>query len=263
MRNELYSVTKALTPSVMMERAPAMFAESNHMSNRYIQVNTSEVVAWLHDSGFAPVNVRQDRARSRDPMAVRHEVILRHEGNLSQKKVGEVIPQITLINSHNGRTKLRMYMGMYRLVCLNGLVVGSNTCHYEAVHVSNIRAEIGMFATEASDNLSRAVGVIDSWRKIGLSASRQTEFAKQAAVLRFGSKSEAYDPAVLLTVRRTEDDGGSLWQTFNRLQENLTVGGLIGVSASGRAIQSRKLEAIEASVRFNRGIWDLAESFAA
>jgi hypothetical protein len=72
----------------------------------------------------------------------------------------------------------------------------------------------------------------------------------------------------LLSSRRFEDRRDDLWTVFNRVQENLTKGGLRGRSASGRAMSTRPVTGTgtgtgtgtDQNVKLNRALWMLADA---
>ena len=66
--------------------------------------------------------------------------------------------------------------------------------------------------------------------------------------------------AQVLNARRFEDRSDDLWTTFNRVQENLTRGGLHGRSRSGRAMSTRPVTGIDQNVKLNRALWVLADA---
>ena len=63
----------------------------------------------------------------------------------------------------------------------------------------------------------------------------------------------------LIEARRPEDLGPSLWNTFQRLQQNIIRGGQSGRSAQGRRLQTRPVGSIDRGVSLNRALWMLAE----
>jgi len=254
---------KQLTVPALRTAAPAAFTKAHGMSSRYVQVNTADVVSHLADTGFVPVNASQDHPLRRDPAYVTHQVTLRHTSVLSTDKVGDQVPQIVIMNSHNGRTKLRLYVGLYRLVCSNGLVIGNDIFRYEIRHVGNALFEAHNFVTEMADRAAGLGDLVREWSGVELSNARAINFARKAAELRFGERAGAYDPNALLAPRREEDAGDDLWRIFNRVQENTTKGGLQGVGATGRAVSSRELTSVSNNVAYNYALWDLAESYAA
>jgi len=256
-------MTTILTHDEIRSTAPAAFAtdESVKMSERYNFVNTASILEKLESNGFFPVQAVQDKPRQRDPMTVRHSIILRpEEYDIAE---GEVAPQILLVNSHNGRTKLRLFAGFYRFICCNGLVVGDDKFTLEIGHAEriagNIEQYIDGFGTQVGDLNSR----MRRWSQINLSEMDMVAFAREAAEIRFGSQMKsAFELSDILEARRTEDEGSTLWQVYNRVQENATKGGIHGKTASGRATTSRALTAIGADIDFNRNLWALAERVA-
>ena len=65
----------------------------------------------------------------------------------------------------------------------------------------------------------------------------------------------------ILKSTRVEDEGNSLWSTFNVLQEKLLKGGLVYKLPKGRQQTVRSLTNIDEQVRVNKGLWELAESY--
>ena len=63
----------------------------------------------------------------------------------------------------------------------------------------------------------------------------------------------------LLMPRRRDDDRPDLWSAYNRVQENLTQGGLQGRNATGRKHSTRPIQGIDQNVKINRALWMLAE----
>jgi len=254
---------KALTLDQVRLKAPAAFATNHKMSERYAQVQTTELLERLAGDGFHPVEAKQDNPTKRDPALVAHAITLRHENFIKpEHKLGPQVPQITLVNSHNGRTKCRLYGGFFRLVCLNGLVVGRPDFVSEIRHCGDALVEAAVAADDIADGLVTMQEAIDLWSGIKLSAHRRNQFARDAASLRFGELSKQYDTSALLATRRPEDEGDGLWRVFNRIQENTTQGGIIGETGTGRAVTSRALTAIQPNIAFNRQLWELAERVA-
>jgi len=251
-----------LSEAYMREHAPAVFAEAHKMSDHYQQIKTYEVVRALGDADYFPVEVGQDKPRSRNPNHVAHKVILRHRDNIDMRAVvGEQVPQIVIINSHNGRRRLTMLAGIYRFVCSNGLVVGDDFFRYASRHSGSIKQEALDFAGQLTHELPRIEDAIDRWGKIHLTPHKQNEFAHRAIEMRW-SKDASYTPEAVLEARRQEDQGDSLWNTFNRIQENCVKGGIVATNSSGRAVRSGSLTKISTNADFNRNLWALAEEYA-
>ena len=61
----------------------------------------------------------------------------------------------------------------------------------------------------------------------------------------------------ILETRRFDDRGDSLWQVFNRVQENLIRGGQKDYS---RHTRTRPVTGLAEDIRLNKSLWHLAEA---
>lgn len=249
-----------LTTQELKAAAPAAFARSHHMSDRYSMIRTDKVISALSDVGYVPVQAQQDAPRRRPITQVTHRIVLRHQDNIAT--VGDTVPQIMLVNSHNGRTMMRLFAGLYRFVCANGLVVGNHKFIGAVKHYGTAVEDALRYAEQMTQQVGQLNTAIDAWSKIELSDGKVVDFAKAAAKLRYGERADAYDPRSLLEARREEDEGRTLWTVYNRIQEVTTKGGAEGFSATGRRMRSRPLTQINADINYNSALWNLAESYA-
>ena len=247
--------------------APAAFSDqpSEKMSERYAFIKTSDLAETILDSGWKLVSARQDNPRKRNPFHVAHALdFIPGDGSVwaeNDVKLGSLVPRIVLRNSHNGRTAARIQGGMFRLICLNGMMVGDSTTTIVQRHSGEDPTKSLRIAMEdVSERIRASMRVADLWRGIELTAMEANFFAREALHLRFPDTAGSYDVADVLRVRRDEDRGLNLWNVFNRVQENLTAGGLTGTAATGRAIRSRPLTNIAANLDFNVRLWAMAES---
>lgn len=244
--------------------APAVFGyAAPQMSDRYEMVRTGDVVEMLLDRGYRVTNAKQDRAKKRDPMTVRHMVTLVHEKALLEKSFKEGVPTLLLWNSNNGRSLLRYAIGFYRFICMNGLIVGVTEEEFSFRHSVTPISHMPKALELITERQELAVNRLHDWQQIELSDRKVVSFAEKAAQIRFGEKSAgAYNRDEILAVRRAEDEGNSLWRVMNRVQENLLRGGVTGQNANGRKVTSRAANSLAIDLEFNRGLWALAEDFA-
>jgi len=255
-----------LTKETIQQQAPAVYgnqhAMSKAMSKAYSQVNTGELIDRLSEHGLVPVRVSQDNPRKRNPLTVAHKVHLQPVDLLKRE---EGTPELIIVNSHNGRTRLKIFAGIFRLICTNGMVAGTSVL--PPVMARHYKDAVGAAldqAMEAAEHLTRLGAVVDDWSAVELSEARQQTFAQQAAELRWGKGADQrFKPGQLLEARRSTDAGDDLWHVFNRVQENTTKGQLLGASANGRAIRTRGLTQIEQDIKYNAQLWELAEKVAA
>lgn len=240
--------------------AIAQTSPAPSMSSRYVHVNTSDIIDVMVNEGFSVVDQKVDNVRKSDPSFARHAVILRSEAlGVSD---GTYVPQAILMNSHNGKSKVSLRLGMYRFVCANGLVVGDDMFQTSIKHTGDLARQVIDKIKEMSKQSQKVFQKIDTWSKIDLSKEQRLDFAIEALELRFGKeKSKQYDPYLFLDARREEDDKGNLWSTFNIIQENTVKGGIVGKNANNRNVRSKALKSISLDIDYNEKLWKLAESY--
>src|SRR4029077_10844052 len=103
---------------------PAVFALGAHerTSSSYTFISTERVLRALGSAGFLPVEARQ-AARARSPMHARHLIRLRPRFQTVQLR--DAIAEILFLNSHDGTSAYQLRVGLFRVVCTNGLVVSA------------------------------------------------------------------------------------------------------------------------------------------
>ena len=245
----------------LRELTPAVYASEPHqkMSPRYTFVPTAEVVATMDRAGFYVVEARQTQARTRVPGYTAHA--LRFRQRQAEVFLDEVIPEILLLNSHDGSTAYHVRIALYRAVCSNGLIVGDSLFPvWKVPHRGTVPAEI----LDAAIALSRRFGelreIIQTMRHTMLDAPHRLAFAADALSLRYPSEvpGVAVAPADLLKPKRAEDEGCDLWRTHNVVQEHLLRGGLTRRTPTHRIVKTKGVRAIREDVRLNIGLWDRA-----
>jgi hypothetical protein len=233
---------QALTEDQMRASAPSIFAEGKHASRseRYTYIPTIEVLRGLRKEGFEPFMVAQGQSRTEGRAEfTKHMIRMRHAGQAqSRPEANEII----LINSHDGASSYQMLAGVFRFVCCNGLVVGDVVEDIRIPHKGNIQGEVIEGAFRVLDEFEVVSEHTEAMKALQLEPAEQIAFATAALALRFGEQTVeqtgGHEPAPvtarqLIDARRSADLGNSLWNTLQRVQENVIRGGLAGRSAQG------------------------------
>lgn len=257
-----------LSEDQMRASAPSIFAEGKHVSRseRYTYIPTIEVLRGLRKEGFEPFMVAQGQSRTEGRAEyTKHMIRMRHAGQAqSRPEANEII----LINSHDGASSYQMLAGVFRFVCCNGLVVGDVVEDIRIPHKGNIQGEVIEGAFRVLDEFEVVSEHTEAMKALQLAPEEEMAFATAALALRFGEQAieqtGGHQPAPvtarqLVDARRSDDLGNSLWDTLQRVQENVIRGGLAGRSARGRKLQTRPVASIDRSVSLNRALWTLAE----
>lgn len=239
---------------------PSIFADAPHgsRSERYSYIPTATVLTELRKEGFEPFMVCQTRARQEDRREfTKHMVRLRHASQINGAEANEII----LLNSHDGTSSYQMLAGMTRFVCQNGLVCGDAVADVRVPHKGNVADHVVEGAYEVLHSFEQMQNSRDAMRAITLDDGEAEVFARSALVLKYDEpgKTLPITEHQILRPRRFDDDRPDLWSLFNRVQENLVKGGLIGRSANGRQQRTRPVQGIDQNVRLNRALWLLAD----
>jgi hypothetical protein len=254
------ALARELSLDAVRLRAPAVFAASAHqrMSPRYTFIPTERVLSGLINVGFMPVGASQTHTRSKSPLHARHVVRLRRRFETVQ--LNDSVLEILFLNSHDGTSAYQLRIGIFRVVCTNGLIVSRSAFPTQCVrHRGNIVDEVVVGALQMTERFESLAAQIEHMEQRRLPKDEQLSFAEHALELRYPKGvMSGLEPAQLLNARRSEDVGDDLWRVTNRIQENLLRGGLTRRTAAGRLIRTRSITAIAQDVRINSGLWDLA-----
>lgn len=266
------SSNEGLSLDEMRSRLPAIFADHPHesRSKRYVHVSTTELIETMGQAGFKPFEARVSRSRDAERQAfAKHMIRFRSSSIPTEKKLGDVSFEVVLKNAHDGTAAYDFMAGLFRLVCLNGMVVSDGNIASVHVRHAGDKAKILDQVVEGAVTVLQAAPIAmeapRKWSGIELNHDEQLAFANSAHVIRFGDaegKTETpIAPKQLLIPRRPGDIGNDLWKTFQRVQENAVRGGLSAIAGSRRAT-TREVRGIDADVKLNKALWMLADSMA-
>lgn len=248
------------------ELAPAIFATSpapTIKSAKYQFTPTTEVIEHMDKLGFQLTGAKQSNSGVdlRKNWGI-HITRFQHPELYIKNSEGgiEARPEVVLLNSHDGTRPIQFEMGLFRLVCSNGLVVKTQDFGgFRERHTKFDFPTIKGMIEEKVTGLKPVVQKISSWNGKLMTDKERFQFAVEALALRIGQdrKAENYEIMEILQPKRAADEGKTLWQTFNVLQENLIKGGF--------QLNERQARAITNPVQdftLNQDLWQLAEAYA-
>ncbi|HAL5987269.1 TPA: DUF945 domain-containing protein, partial [Escherichia coli] len=128
---------RPLTREELMYHVPSIFGEDRHTSRseRYAYIPTITVLENLQREGFQPFFACQTRVRDQSRREyTKHMLRLRRAGQIT----GQHVPEIILLNSHDGSSSYQMLPGYFRAICTNGLVCGQSLGEVRVPHRGNV-----------------------------------------------------------------------------------------------------------------------------
>ncbi|WAE51495.1 DUF932 domain-containing protein [Stutzerimonas frequens] len=260
-RSPLLRSESPLSDEQIRAVAPSIFAEAPHesRSERYSYIPTATVLQELRGEGFEPFMVCQTRVRRDDRRDfTKHMIRLRHASQIDAR--GEA-NEIILLNSHDGTSSYQMLAGMFRFVCQNGLVCGDTVADVRVPHKGDVAGQVIEGAYEVLHGFEQAQASRDAMRAVTLGGGEAEVFARAALALKYDDpdKPAPITERQVLAPRRLDDNRADLWSVFNRTQENLIRGGLLGRGGNGRRQRTRPVQGIDQDLRLNRALWLLAD----
>jgi hypothetical protein len=222
------------------------------VSNRYGFISTRTLLDNLATEGFTPRSIQVARTIKEERKGFQKHIVRLNHGELMPMQLGEYRPEIVLINSHDGSTSLKLMLGMFRLVCTNGLVTGEAMFCQRFIHREISVERVNASAVSLANSLPQLADRVSAMQARQMSAVEASEFTKRAAMLRWDDEQKALQAAWSLgRSRRYEDGRDNLWQTYNRVQENIIKGGY----------RVRRITGAAKDVEINRSLWNLATEF--
>lgn len=250
---------------ITKETMPSVFSttRSDRLSDKYSFIPTTRILDVLSEEGWVPTSAQQVSSRTdEERQHAKHLIRLRHEDTAvwdGEGKVGDTFPELVLFNSHNGRANYQLRFGLYRMICSNGMVVGTE--HLAPIrirHMGYSDDQVVDASRKFIESAERILDVVDDWKGIQMDKKQVASFGLDAAKLRFENPDEMTVNSVLQT-RRMEDAEDNLWTVFNRAQENLIRGGFM---VNGGRRSSRTITSIDKNLEINTELWDLASNYS-
>jgi hypothetical protein len=242
--------------------APSVFAEqpAAKVSDRYGFVPTVSVVEELQTRGLVPVFAGQTLSRDQNnrPFA-KH--LLRFRPQYAPTVGGQSLPEVVLMNSHDGSSGFKLWLGLFRMVCCNGMIISDSVMGQVSVaHRSNAAQIVGDQSIGFMGQIDHIEDRVQRFMDRVLSPLEQGQLAETAAQLRWGDNRPAgLDHKNLLIGRRFEDAGDSLWAVLNRIQENVIKGG-VNLNRPRRQSSTRVLRSVGDDARINARLWEAADA---
>lgn len=243
------------------------------LSDRYSFVSTVELLEAFNKLGWSPAYARQNGSGQ----------FSRHMIRLTNPDLGymdlesdKVKPQIILDNSHNGISPAQIHMGLFRLVCTNGLVVAMPGM-YNAVKLRHVGIDMNELKQlmEVVANQYNVIGNhISDMQNVKLNQDQREEFVVKAIAARepmvfikddgtidMKKATTLIKPAQILDPLRGEDKREDLWTTFNIVQERLVKGEFDRQTVNGRRTTPRTINSATRNINFNKMLWTIAEEY--
>ena len=262
-----------MTKDQLKEVCPLAFAEAPtnpKVSGKYLFVNTETIVDDLDKLGWKPVQAAQRKGRGKSTIFSKHMVAFQNPDIMIKGKDGDdSFPRIIMTNSHDGMQAFKFSVGIFRLVCSNGLVVTDvQFSDFKIKHKGYSFEELRGVVNEAVADLPNKVEVLNDMKQRILTPEEKNKLALDAMLIRAGIEPDSekakkfnYDDETLIDIldpKREADKGDDLWRVFNVIQEKITQGDFHAALTGAKVRKVRKIKSFEKDLKVNKELFKLA-----
>lgn len=262
-----------LTEDDLRKKCPCAFMtepSNPDVSTLYVQANTKTVIDDMAKLGWYPVDAKQQRQRGSMKYSF-HMVVFQNPDVVVRNLEGGVDcwPRIILTNSHDGMHAFKFMVGLYRVVCSNGLVIASDQFADLSIrHIAYTFQELRDLTAGVIAQLPKQIELINGMKRVILTKKQKIDFASAAFKIRRGIKADVpfmlpFDVAEeIIEPVRSEDHGDDLWTVYNILQEKMTRGGFkASADPTKKPRKVRAITAIAKDLDMNRKLFRYAAGY--
>ena len=243
-------------------------SKHSNVSDRFNVVQAASVGKAMQDNGLSLVSLSTGRAKHDDKTDFQR-TLSRYRG---PEIADGVFLDVIYDSKHMGRGVDRILLGIYRMICTNGLFVGMNFFKHEIRHAGNTYDNLQLGVVAALGMQAKLSRTIERMQGIQLDATQREAFALEAVKLLTPNDALQVRHR-LLAPKRDADKANDLWTTYNVVQENAMQGRSVGYTLQSldafgrpntRAMTARAIKPNSGKdADFNQALFSVAEKIAA
>lgn len=208
----------------MEQQKEILTQTQNDGSSKYKHHKTQDTIDFFVNRGWFVSNISHTKTHKIEK-AGKQKHVVRMRNNAFKLNSDNI--DILITNSYDGSTCLVLNLGIFRLVCANGLVVGETLFEEKIKHV-------GMLFDEKLENAYEKLVAaivplrdeIETIKKKTLSPKEKYKFASRCIRKGKDTTGKVINFRKVLEPLRDADQGNEAWKVFNLIQEKLTVTGI-------------------------------------
>lgn len=232
------------------------------LSQRYTLIETRPVIEALAPLGWEATSsavMRRNKGSSRSVDTAKHLVRLQRPADRTTTD----IPQVVIVNSHDGSSPWLFLIGLHVWVCSNGCISNREGWTTRLKHIGLTLQGVIDSILSLAGKFPELLAARDAYQAIKLTDGQALDFATRAIRLRF-DESVQVSPLAVLRNPYVGQEPSTLWGCYQTVQRHLLGGGFHSYDSTRKGSGIRKarpINAIGESVNVNRGLWELLDSF--
>lgn len=270
--------THFLSMDELKAACPVAFKENATnptVSEKYVHANTSTVIEDLAKLGWYPVQAKQCRAkknssgiRSFHMIALQNPDVKILKTNIDGTQTVDTYPRILLTNSHDGFNSFKFMVGLYRLVCSNGLCVSDGEfANFSIRHINYDFETLREVVSKTIEAVPNIVCTMNTMKNTIIDEEAKKAIATEVVKIRKGvadnEKINIDEETIkdILMPQRKEDESDDLWTVFNVCQEKLIKGGFMAYGSKAKMRKQRGITSIKKDIDYNQKLWAVAMNY--
>jgi hypothetical protein len=260
---------QALTQDQIQAKAPQVYTQApfDGVSKNYTFLPTYQIVEDMEKLGWLVSDAKTMKSKTEVQKKYgKHMVTFFNPDIFIKDENGDIeaYPQVLIINNHRSWGKFRFEIGVFRLVCSNGLVLKEKDLgSFSLRHIGYSFEELKRLVDQAIEALPKVVERINTFTDKLMTPEEMRSFAEKALQVRFGEEKlvDASEVDQILYATRTEDQGNNLWAVLNRVQEHLVHGGFFSINSDKKERKVKAIKNMQADLSLNQKLWEKAVEF--
>jgi hypothetical protein len=244
-------------------------------------VSTDNLIESFGQTGWYVAEEKVAKVRKIEKQGFQRHIIRLHHDDYKTipglSEANTTRPELIVLNSHDGSSRLRILLGMLRMVCLNGIIAGTSLREFGTTHSGDLTKKLTGGIEYMTSGVPDMIGQVQVLQNARFTQAALEQLVKSVV----DERLKTVDPikvnyGTALAVTRNQDAADDAFTVFNRLQERLMRGGIeytynkkildstgnvVDVVESTRV--TRRLNSIPQAVKLNRMAYDMAVQLAA
>jgi hypothetical protein len=188
------------------------------VSAKYNPIQASAVGEVMTANGLTLSSLSTGRARHEDKRDFQ-KTLSRYRGPEIANDGKPIFLDVVYSSKHMGRGTDQLWLGIYRMICTNGLIAGTNFFKFGVRHAGDTYNQLDAGIKQALAYQAKLTELIEKARSIELNPD-SFKVLEDAAINALVPSHAINVRHTLNRVRRLEDAGNSAWLVYNRIQEN-------------------------------------------
>jgi len=256
-----------------VNNCPTIATTSYNMSDKYKFQSTKQIISFFESQGFSLASKKVCRVRKQSKQGFqKHMLRFDHE---ALKIDDQNRLQVLVKNSHDGSSSLQINLGIYRLVCSNGLVIGEEFMGYNLRHTGH------QFYIKLEQSLKELIVAAPKYKELIIKMKNtkindkdKHNFIIESINMRLIDINniteiniDSFQPI------RLEDDKNDIYTVFNMIQERIIKGGVKYITKQTKLDENnnniiefkqhttKKINSIDKDIELNKFLFDKAMSY--